>query len=178
MSEKRSIGLVSIEIGDPAEDGGMAADLDLAVLGVTFQDSCELSQDEPEIVEINSEENDEPEEIIAGKTKKTLKWSIINVAPAALVKVLGGTVTGAGETEAWESPRTTVIIEKSIRIKTKTLETIDIVRARIVAKLNWKFSKKDVNKVDITAYVLVPLKANTPPIKKYATVVPDPDPEA
>lgn len=167
MAEKRSIGLLSIEIGDIAVDGGMGTVL--AALGVTFQDSCELAQGEPEIIEINSEENDEPEEIITGKSVKTLKWSIINVAPDALLKVLGGTVTGLAPDETWESPRSTEIIEKSIRIKTKTLETIDIVRTRIVAKLAWKFSKKDVNKVDITAYILIPTKAATAPIKKYPT---------
>lgn len=167
MSEKRSIGLLSIEIGDIAGDGGMGTSL--AALGVTVQDSCELSQNEPEITEINSEENDEPEEIIAGKTTKTFKWSIMNVEPDALVAVLGGSVTGTAPNEAWESPRATEIIEKSIRIKTKSGETIDIPRARIVSKLAWKFSKKDVNKVDITAYVLVPTKAATAPIKKYPT---------
>lgn len=166
-TEKRSIGLLSIEVGAIAVDGGMSTTL--AALGVTYQDSAELSQGEPEIIEIYSEENDEPEEIIAGKSVKMLKWSIMNVSPTALAATLGGTVTGTGATEAWEAPSSTTLIEKSVRIKTKSGETIDIPRARIVSKLAWKFSKKDVNKVDITAYVLVPTKAATAPIKKYLT---------
>jgi len=166
-TEKRSIGLLSIEVGAIAVDGGMSTTV--AALGVTYLDSCELAQGEPEIIEINSEENDEPEEIIAGKSTKTLKWSIINVSPTALAATLGGTVTGTGATEAWEAPSATTLIEKSVRIKTKSGETIDMPRCRIISKLAWKFSKKDVNKIDITAYILNPTKAATAPIKKYIT---------
>ena len=166
-TEKRSIGLLSIEVGAIAVDGGMS--IALASLGVTYQDSAELSQGEPEIIEIYSEENDEPEEIITGKSVKMLKWSIMNVSATSLAATLGGTVTGTGATEAWEAPSATTLIEKSVRVKTKSGETIDMPRCRIVSKLAWKFSKKDVNKVDITAYVLVPTKVATAPIKKYIT---------
>jgi len=166
--EKRSIGLLSIEIGDPEEDGSMSTTL--AALGVTFQDSCELAQGEPELVEIPSEENDDPEELIVGKATKTLTWEIINTSAETCAEALGGIVTGIGDAAVWEGPRTSGVIEKSVRIKTKTGETIDIPRLRFVNTINWKFSKKDVNKIKLKGVVLTPLKAGLAPMKKYKTV--------
>lgn len=171
MSEKRAIGLKAILIGAIAVDGGMAADGDLAAVGVTFQDSCTLSQETPEITEIFSEENDDPEEVIIGTTKKTLEFEIINTSAAACLAAFGGTVTGVGDAEAWEGPRTSVIIERSVRIQTKTGENIDIPRVKFANTMQWKFSKKDANRIKFVGTILVPLKAATAPIKKYKTPV-------
>ena len=80
MSEIRSIGLTSIKIGDIAEDGGMGQTL--SPLGVTFQDTAELVRDDPEITEIYSEENDEPEEVVEVKGAARVRWKIMNIDPS------------------------------------------------------------------------------------------------
>lgn len=167
--KKRSIGLKQILIGAVASDGGMCADADLYTLGVTYQDSCILAQGEPEIVEINSEENDDPEEVIVGKSTKTLEWEIIETSPEACHEAFGGTLTGTGDTAVWEGPTTSVVLERSVRILTKTNETIDIPRLRFANTMNWKFSKKEVNRIKLKGYILVPLKTGVNPIKKYKT---------
>jgi len=169
MSEKRSIGLNAILIGAIALDGGMAADVDLAAVGVTSQDSCTLAQETPEITEIYSEENSDAEEVIIGTTKKTLEFEIINTSGAACLAAFGGTVTGTGDTEVWEGPRESVIIEKSVRIKTKTGENIDLPRVKFANTMQWKFSKKDANRIKFVGTILVPLKTGVAPIKKYKT---------
>jgi hypothetical protein len=158
MAEIRSIGLVSIKIGDIENDGGMGQTL--AALGVTYQDTAELVQDTPEITNIFSEENDDPEEVIESKSPTRVKWSIMNFDPDELAKVLGGTSGANG----WEAPVAKDPIEQSIEILTKTDVLIQIPRAKITAKLNMQFRKKGVTLVDIEAVVLVPTKANTPPM--------------
>lgn len=158
MSEIRSIGLKYIKIGDPAEDGGMGTSL--AALGVTYRDTADLVQGDPEISEIFSEENDDPEEVIESKASKSVKWSIMNFDPDEMVKVLGGTSSNG----AWHSPTIMDPIEKSIEILSKKDVRIQIPRAKIMAKLNMQFRKKGVALIDIEAKILTPEKANTAPI--------------
>jgi hypothetical protein len=152
--EKRSIGLQSLKIGDVDATGGMGTTL--AALGVTLADSAELVQEDGATTDINSEENDDPEEIIEEKGKTTLKFSIIDYTPATLEKVLGGTVTGVGEASVWSAPSSLEVIEKSIEIISKSNVKYEIVRARIKAKINAKFSKKGVAQIDIVATVMTP----------------------
>ena len=135
MSEIRSIGLTSIKMGDIAVDGGMGASL--SALGVTYQDTAELIRDDAEITEIYSEENDEPEEVVEVKGPARLKWSILNVNPSDVVRVLGGSVSG----NTYSSPLAKDPIEKSIEIITKTGLKISIPRAKIYAKENFQFRK-------------------------------------
>jgi hypothetical protein len=168
MAEKRAIGLLSIELGAIAGDGGIATTF--ASLGVTYQDSAELMQADNNITEIFSEENDDAEEVIEVMGGKTLKWSVMNIDPDNLVLILGGTATGTAPNKTWEAPDTRSQIEKSVRVKTKTNQTIDIPRAKIMAKINWKFSKKGVALIDITAKVLKPTKAGVASLKIYPSV--------
>lgn len=162
MAETRTLGLTKIEVGAIAGDGGVSTTF--AALGVTYKDTAELTQEDPEVTEHNSEENDEPEEVITTKGKTTLKWSIIDTTPTTLASILGGTATGVAPNDKWEAPATAADIEKSIKITPKRGKTITIVRAKIVAKINYKLAKTGIFMVDITATVLTPTKANTPAI--------------
>lgn len=159
MSEIRSIGLTSIKIGDIEADGGMGTSL--AILGVTYQDTAELIRDDADVTEIYSEENDEPEEVLETKGPARVRWSILNVDPEEVAKVLGGTGNGS----IYESPVAKDPIEKSVEIITKTGLKIEIPRAKIYAKENFQFRKKGVLLIDIEARILTPEKADTAPIK-------------
>lgn len=167
MSEVRSIGLKHIKIGDIAGDGGMGTGL--TILGVTYQDTAELTQGDPELTEIFSEENDDPEEVIETKASKSVKWSIMNFDPAQMVRVLGGTSLNG----SWNAPTVMDPIEMSIEILSKNDFKIEIPRAKIVAKLNMQFRKKGVTLIDIEAKILTPTKANTPPITTTKVSTPE-----
>jgi hypothetical protein len=162
MAETRSIGLTHIKVGAIANDGGMGQTL--SILGVTYQDTAELVQDDPEITNIFSEENDEPEEVIEIAGAKKLKWSIMNYDPDQLKRVLGGTSTGNSPNKTWSAPISKDPIEMSIDILTKRNVSILIPRAKITAKLNFQFRKKGVALVDIEATILTPTKTNTDPM--------------
>lgn len=159
MAETRTLGLETIEVGDIAIDGGVSSDF--APLGVTYRDTAELTQEDPDITEHYSEENDEPEEVVTSKGKTTISWSIINSDPDTLAEVLGGEVKTVGDKKVWEAPPSGVEIEKSIRITPKRGAVITIPRAKIVAKINYKIARTGIFMVEITATVLTPRKAGT-----------------
>lgn len=165
MAEKRSIGVASIAMGAIAGDGDMGTTL--TALGVTYKDSADLQQEEAQVTDIESEENDDPEESISIKGKTTLKWSIMDMTPETLVKVLGGVVTGTAPNTKWTAPATVEKIERSIKVTAKNGVIYEIPRAKINAKLNVKLSKTGVALVDITATVMTPTKAGVAPITIY-----------
>lgn len=166
MAEKRSIGVASIKIGGIAVDGGMGTTL--AVVGKTYRDSAELVQDDPELTDIECEEDDDPVETIEKIGARTLRWSIMDYEPDTLVKVLGGTVTGAGteiDPKIWNAPTVSPSLEQSVEIISKTGVKFTIPRAKIMAKLNARLVKNGVALVDIQAKVLTPTKAATAPLQ-------------
>ena len=153
MAETRALGLEYIKVGE-LNNGGMATTLDS--LGVTYKDTAELTQGDPEVTEHFSEENDEAEEIVTKKGATEIKWSIMNYDPNTLAKVLGGTVSGTSPNFVWEAPSSAVPIEQSIEIMDKNSNVLQIPRAKITAKMNWKLSSSGVALVEITAKVLTP----------------------
>lgn len=162
MAELRSIGITSIKMGAVAGDGGMGTSL-TAVPNI-YKDSCELTQDDPEIVKIEAEEVDDPVEILETLGKRSLKFSIMDYTPATLARFLGGTATGTSPDDEWAAPSTSPDIEQSIEIVTARNVKIEIVRAKITAKLNAKLTKQGVALIDIVAEILTPTKAATAPI--------------
>lgn len=162
MSEKRTIGLKSIKIGDIAVDGGMGTVL--AALGITYEGTATLIQDDPEVTEFFAEELDDPIEILEKKGSVKIEFAITDFEPATLAKVLGGLVSGVAPNDKWEAPTDMPSIEKSIEIITKKDVKFEIVRARIVAKLDVNLSKKEMGLVRISATIMVPTKAATAPM--------------
>lgn len=161
MAERRLLGVESILMGDIAVDGGMGTTL--TALGVTYRDSAELLSEEVKATEHYSEENDDPEEIVLDKGITTVKWAIIDASPDTLIRVLGGTKTGTAPDEIWHAPATAEDIEQSVQINDKKGYSIDIVRAKITASIDYKVSRSGILKINITAKVLTPTKAATAP---------------
>lgn len=150
MAEIRSFGLDYIKVGAVEQFVAMA------ILGVTYQDTADMVQDDDDETEHYSEENDDPELVLTTIGVKTLKWTIMDVAPDTLVKVLGGSVVTADLKDTWNAPATSVNIEKAIEVKTKDGTVIRIARAKITAKVNFQFRKKGILVVAVTARVLKP----------------------
>jgi len=159
MAEIISIGLTSLQIGDIAVDGGMGTVL--AAVGNTFEGSAVLTQEDGEKTEFFIEESDDPIETITKKGAITLEWAIVDYTPATLASVLGGTVTGVGAAAVWNAAADIPSIEKSIELISKKGVKYQIPRAKIEAKIDVKFSKKEIALVRIKATVMSPTKAGT-----------------
>lgn len=160
MAEVRTLGLLKIEISDIAVDGGLGTVF--AAIGKTYKDTADMQGADPEVFEHYSEESDDPEEVVITKGKITVKWSNFDSSADTLVKALGGEATGIAPADVWSAPDTAANIERSIKITPKAGKVINIVRAKLVGKINYKLSKNGIFMVDITATILTPTKAATP----------------
>jgi hypothetical protein len=160
MAETRSIGLKSIKIGAVANDGGMGTAL--TALGETFKGSASLETADGQVTPFETEESSDPVEQFEEKGITTLKWSIINLDPAALVRVLGGKVDDNDDTK-WLAPSEVPVIEASIEVITRFNKKIEIVRARVRARFMWNLTRTDIAQVAITATLLQPTKAGVAP---------------
>jgi hypothetical protein len=159
MAEVRTLGLLKIEVSDIAADGGLGTAF--APLGKTYKDTADLQGADPSVTEHYCEESDDPEEIVETKGKVTVKWSIFDTDADVLVKVLGGTSAGTAPNKIWSAGANATNIEKSIKITPKAGKVINIVRAKLVGKVNYKLTKSGIFMVDITATILTPTKAAT-----------------
>ena len=157
-SKTFTLGLSKIEIGAIAEDGGMGASL--AVMGYTREDSCSLTQEDPEVTDYFAEEVDDPVIRIAKAGQITFSWSIMDPSVTVLEDLMGGTATAASD--KWDAPSSAVTIEKSVKITPKQGFMFEIPRLSIVAKWNAPLSKTDIVTIDCVGTVLIPTKADTP----------------
>lgn len=167
-----TLGLSKIEVGAIASDGGMAADADLATLGYTYQDTCKMTQEEPETTEHYAEEVDDPVVSTSRGGKTLFDYSIMNPSVLVMADLLGGTGTeGNGETtqDKWEAPDKLPVVEKSVRITPEQGLKFDIPRMKLVSKINADFSKKGILLIEVSGTVMQPTKANTP--KMTATLI-------
>lgn len=162
MSEKRLLAVSSIEIGDIAAAGGVATTFES--VGVIYKGTANLEQSEPENVEHECEELDEPIEVLAGAKKTTISWGIVDFTPANLVKLLGGTVTGEGDAAVWNAPSSSAVIEKSVKITPKRGSVITIVRMSLSSRITYALSKEGIAQVLVTGTMLTPTLANTAPL--------------
>lgn len=162
MAEIHALGLEFIKIGDVDAGGGMGATL--AAVGKTYKDTAELVQADPEVTEFYVEEEDDPVEELSKRGITEVRWGVINMTPADMVKVLGGTVSGTAPSDTWNAPATTPEIEQSVQIKDKKSgRVLNIPRARISAKIDWKLARTGIAIVSIVAKILVPTDGTSAP---------------
>lgn len=151
-----TLGLTKIEVGAIAADGDMGTSLN--TLGYTYQDTCKMTQDDPETTEHYAEEVDDPivSSSRAGKTK--FAFSIMDADLTVLQTLLGGETTGAGNAQKWSAPDKLLVIEKSVRITPEQGLKFEVPRMKLVSKINAEFSKKGILLIDVTGMVLQPTK--------------------
>ena len=174
MAAKYGLGLVSMELGNIAGDGGISTGF--TVLGNTVAGSAQLTSSDDTTTDFNIEESDTPvQSIVSAKGKLTLAWSCYDVDGATLQRLFGGTYTPYNASgpihEKYEPPAVSPTLEQSIRVTDKKGNILAIVRAQISAKFNWSFAKDKLAQVDISADILTPTKVNTAP---YSITYPDP----
>lgn len=151
-----TLGLSKIEIGAIGEDGAMGTAL--AALGYTYQDTCKMTQEDPEVTDHYAEEVDDPVVSTTRGGKIKFNFSIMNADLKVLETLLGGTISGTGPTEKWTAPAKLPIIEKSVKITPEQGLQFEIPRMRIDAKINAEFSKKGIMLIEVSGTVLTPTK--------------------
>ena len=128
-----------------------AEDSQYKVLGMTYQDSCTLTQNEPEEIEHYAEECDTPIVSVSRPGKIILSFSIMDADVDTLVSLLGG---NKGDNGSWNAPEVIPTVEMSIRVTPKSGMVIEIPRARVVAKFNASVSRSGMFLITVTATIL------------------------
>jgi len=160
---KYTIGVSSITVGAIAGDGGPGTTL--AALGLTMEDSCKLTQDDPTTTEFFAEEQDAA---VFTKSKGgaiKLTFQVMDPDTDTLVALFGGSAPGTTPNKTWNMPATIPTIEKTVKVTPSEGMTVMIPRGSIVAKLNGDFSKKALFVIDVTVTALTPTKSGVGPIQ-------------
>lgn len=97
MASVATFGLSKIEIKKTEETEDQ-----YKTLGMTYQDSCMLTQNEPEVIDHYAEESDVPVVSVSKGGKVLLTFSIMDADVDALVELMGGTKDL--ESGAWNAP--------------------------------------------------------------------------
>ncbi|MDQ6482221.1 hypothetical protein [Dyadobacter sp. LHD-138] len=157
-------GLGKIEIGEIAADGGVATVWER--LGDTDRDSTAvISEEDPTRDELHALEYDAAADVDITEGAITVSWTLLNADLAALAVLWGGAVEGVGAAQTWERSGVANSLERSIKVTPKKGYVITVVRASIVAKINYDLTKPGKMAVDIVATIMQPTKADTKPVK-------------
>jgi hypothetical protein len=154
MAETRTFGIKSIKMGPVGPGGSMGTDLTLLGDGNTLEGTASFTKEEDEEKKFNSEESDDPIEVILKKGASILEFAIVDFTPATLVRVLGGTVNGT--TGEWEAPDVAPDIEQSFEALTQRDVVLKIPRGKLKTRIEWPLSKEDLGRVVIKVIVMKP----------------------
>lgn len=158
MATTYGVGCKDIQMGDIAADGGIGATL--TSVGKVYKESASIVDEDGNVTKHFAEGSRYPFLVIYDAAGTIVKFVLTDISPAVLSQFLGGTVA----TTTWKSPVSSFSTEKSIKIKTNFNLDISIARAFIHAKLTWNLTTKEIAKIEITAEVLEPTKANEAPM--------------
>lgn len=165
MATLVTLGLSEILGKNSEPSAGDFAETGYTAFGLTYEDTCNMSQDDPETTEFYAEEEDDPVEISEKQGKITFAFSIMNPDLTTLTRLFGGTVA----TNIYAYPDTVATVEESVIIKPKKGLKFQVPRMKLVSKINAEFSKKGLLLIDVVGTVLKP---NTTGLKKmYVTTV-------
>lgn len=163
MAGQITTGVQAIAMGPIAVDGGMGTSL--TTLGYTDADATNnFTQDDPTIQDFTALEVNDP--IFRKKIDgaKNLRFTILDPDPDAMVRVLGGSVSGSAPNKTWSAPLVDAAIEQSVEITPDVGLTLSIVRGYVTAKINHDFSKTTGKlAVDVIVSILTPKKAGVAP---------------
>ena len=133
MSRVVTLGLASIKFGSAAGS--------LATLGLTYQDSCTVSQDAPETTEFYAEEEDDPIEIIQRAGAIRANFQVMD--PDATLAAKAGTSE-----------------EGILEITPKKGLKLTFNRAKVSYKLDGQYGRGGLFLVNVSAIALKPASGN------------------
>lgn len=151
MAKVTALGLASIEV---ANVSGAGKEVSWEKLGLTYKNTCNMTEEDPQETEFYAEEEEDPQEIIIQRGKTTVNWSIMNLTAATCEKVFGGKYDSGSKT--WKAPSATFMQEKAIKISPVIGCSFIIPRANLRAKIKADFSKQGLFLAECTATILTP----------------------
>ncbi len=147
-----SYGLKTLKFGECTGKHTMPAAAKLAPRFETYRNSCEFTEDDPDIKEEYTDQRDSPVLVIPTKGKKTIKVSTLDYSAATLQFLKGGTVTD----KVWQEPAYFPQIFKAVEITTLTGLKFACPKAQIIAKFSAKFSKEGGKLIEVS---IIPMEA-------------------
>jgi len=156
MSTKMMKGLAGIDSAPLPVAGGIPATADLVFIGNTEKDQAKVTEADPTETEFYANETDDPIDSDITGGKKTLEFTLFDVAEANLLAWLGGTVSGTGATTTWNSPGQKATFEKSFRVRSKDGQYLIFPRVKFAAKVDYDLSNKGFFKVAVKGTILTP----------------------
>ena len=151
MAKVTALGLASIEVADVAKSKGTEV---WAKLGLTYENTCKMIEEDSTDTEFYAEEEDDPQEVITKRGKTTVSWSIMNLTAATCEKVFGGKYDSPSKT--WSAPATMNVVEKAVKITPRIGCTFVIPRTKFKAKITADFSKQGLFLAECSAVILNP----------------------
>lgn len=140
-----TIGLAKISVGTAATNGTMPVALEK--IGKVYKDSCKIAQDAADVTEHFEEGHSAPE--VRKKSKKIPKvtFSLMDCAPDALVKYIGGEKV---EKDGWGFNGDEITANVAIKIESEQGLDFYIPNADVEAVINADMSAKGIFLVDFT----------------------------
>jgi len=152
MATLVTLGLSKIlgKVGEPT--AGNFDEKDYTAFGLTYEDTCTMSQDDPETTEFYAEEEDDPVEIMEKQGKITFAFSIMNPELETLKRLFGGEIAS----DVYAYPDAVSTVEESVIILPRKGLKFQVPRMKLTAKINGEFSKKGLLLVEVAGTVMKP----------------------
>lgn len=145
MSKREySVGLAEIQFGKASRVGFMPAVMEK--LGIVYQDTCKVTQDEPETTEHFEEGASVPFLSFVKRKPPKVTFSIVVDSLELMQRLLGGVLVG----DSWVDGAR-LAGNMAIRIISQQGLMINIPNSAIKGKINWDVSSKGVFQVDVEA---------------------------
>ena len=155
MATLVTLGLSKIlgKVGEP--NAGDFTETGYTAFGLTYEDTCNMSQEDPETTEFYAEEEDDPVEIAEKAGKTLFNFSIMNPDLTTLTRLFGGTVAS----NIYAYPDTVATVEESVIIVPRKGLKFQVPRMKLVSKINGEFSKKGLLLIEVQGTVMKPATA-------------------
>lgn len=153
-------GLAGIDMADIPTDGSVATTW--TFIGPTEKDQAKLTEADATESEYLCNESDDPLDIDVTGGKKTIEFTIMDVAEDNLLKWFGGAVDGTGATKIWTAPATKAAFQKEFRIRSKNGLYIALPRVNYYAKADYEMKPGGYWKVMVKGTILTPVGTAAP----------------
>lgn len=123
--------------------------------GYTYEDTCNMSQEDGETTEFFAEEEDEAIDDITKPGSTSFNFSLMDPTLDSLKRLFGGEIAE----KIWGYPDQVAEVEASVIIKPRKGLMFHISRGKVTAKFNGQFSKKGLMLLEVVVKVRKPTQA-------------------
>lgn len=133
-----------------------------AELGLISNEGLDWGGSDPSTVKVwAAQKRSAPvKEIEESPGEDVVEFDLIELKPANLEQVMGGTVSADGK--RWDAPKSRIKLEGDAVIRSADGSTTEIKRASLVAKPKGKFGYNDVFKIHCKLTILAPADDSSP----------------